>query len=103
MTGQPKIIVRVGRDIEEIVPLFLECRRRDLLKIRQGLQNGDYESIRKLGHNIKGAGGGFGFDAVSELGVQIEAAAEKQNGEIVGKYAEELASYLIRVVVVVDE
>ncbi len=105
MTGQPqgKIIVRVDRDIVEIVPLFLECRRIDLQKIRQALQSGDYETIRKLGHNLKGTGGGFGFDTVSELGVQIEAAAEKQNGEIVGKYAEELASYLLRVVVVVDE
>jgi HPt (histidine-containing phosphotransfer) domain-containing protein len=106
MTGQPqgKIIVRVDRDIEEIVPLFLECRRSDLLKIRQSLQIGDYETIRKLGHNIKGAGGGFGFDAVSEFGARIEAAAERQNGEIVGKYAEELASYLLSVeIVVVDE
>lgn len=105
MTSPPqgKIIVKVGRDIGEIVPLFLECRRSDLLKIRQALQNGDYETIRKLGHNIKGAGGGFGFDAVSELGIQIEAAAEKQNGEIVGKYAEELAGYLLHVEVVVDE
>jgi len=105
MAGQPqgKIIVRVDRDVVEIVPLFLECRRSDLLKIRQALQSGDYETIRKLGHNLKGTGGGFGFDTVSELGVQIEAAAEQQNGEIVGKHAEELASYLLRVVVVVDE
>jgi len=92
-----KIVVRVDEDLLELVPGYLENQRRAVIKMDQALQDGDYEPIRVLGHGMKGAGAGYGFDAISDIGRRLEAAATaRDNGEI-AVLIKELAEYLARV------
>ncbi len=97
-----KIIVRVDAELAEIVPRFLENRRKDVQSILKGLVEGDYEAIRVLGHSMKGSGGGFGFDAISEIGQSLEQAARNQDSEEIRKWVNELSTYLERVEVVYE-
>lgn len=92
-----KIVVIVNADLEELIPDFLANRREDLQSISKSLEAGDYEKIRVLGHSMKGSGGGYGFDRISEIGKSIEDAAKEKNAEIIRRSNEELSNFLDRV------
>jgi HPt (histidine-containing phosphotransfer) domain-containing protein len=92
--------VRVEAELEEIVPEFLENRRRDIGAIAELLDRGDYRAIGRLGHSMKGSGTGYGFDAISELGGRLEQAATDGRPEEIRRLVAELAAYVEQVEVV---
>ncbi|MBI5361281.1 MAG: Hpt domain-containing protein [Planctomycetes bacterium] len=89
-----KIIVHVDAELEDIVPGFMENRRKDIKSILEALKGGDYETIRILGHSMKGSGGGYGFDAITEIGASLEQSAKDKNTENIRKKVDELSTYL---------
>ena len=97
-----RFVVHIDPDIEEIVPIFLQNRHDDVESIKKALQQGDFETILLLGHSMKGAGGGYGFDGITDIGHYLEQAAKERNSEMVRKQVECLAAYLERVVVVCE-
>lgn len=92
-------IVNIDRDLEYLIPEYLEGRRNDAVAIRKALQNRDFESIRILGHNMKGTGGGFGFDVITVIGGKIQQAAISGDAGAIERLAGELSDYLGRVTV----
>jgi len=97
-----KIIIQGDPDLEDLIPGFLQNRRKDVEKLHECLQMQDFESIRVLGHSMKGAGGGYGFDDITGYGARIEEAAKAQDAAVISAAATALASYLERVEVVYD-
>jgi len=95
-----RITVVVEEDLRELIPGYLENRRKDITTIREALAGSDYETIRSLGHKMKGSGGGYGFDAITELGHDLEAAAKSEHAEEISRLNDALASYLERLEVV---
>ncbi|MBF0539575.1 MAG: response regulator [Nitrospirae bacterium] len=63
--NEDRLKVYVDSAFEGIVPDFLADIGKDIKDMRDTLPNGDYETIRKLGHRMKGAGGGYGFTVIS--------------------------------------
>jgi hypothetical protein len=49
----------------------------------QALEKQDFETIRILGHTMKGTGGGYGFDTISEMGRALEEAAKTQDTQAI--------------------
>jgi len=99
---QEKIIVHVDPDLEDIVPRFMELRHEDVQVIDAALAAGDFMALSRIGHSMKGAGAGYGFDYITELGRSVEEAAKAQDAGGVRTYAAQLVSYLARVEVVFD-
>ena len=97
-----KILVGVDSDIQDIIPGFLGHRHDDIESILKALDHDDYETVRILGHSMKGAGGGYGFDGITELGQSMELAAMSQNTQEVRKLVCELSTYLESVEVVYE-
>jgi len=95
-----KIIVNVDSTIEDLIPGFLENRQEDIKSIYDALKKEDYETIRILGHSMKGAGGGYGFDEITDIGKLIEESAEGKNQEEIKKWVINLTNYLERVEIV---
>ena len=95
-----KIIVHVDPELEDLIPGFLENRRNDIKSMLEALEQGDFETIRVLGHSMKGSGWGYGFDAITEMGGFLEQAAKKRDADEVRKWVGELVTYLERVEVV---
>ncbi len=89
-----KIIVTIDHDLEDLIPGFLENRRQDCQALLQMLGNGDYEGLRTLGHTLKGLGGGYGFDAMSDLGRALEVAAQQQDMAAIRLVVSQLEDYL---------
>jgi len=94
------ITVEVNSEVQSIVPEFLENRKKDCLLINSLLEGNSFNEIRSLGHRMKGVGGSFGFDDVSEIGEIIEIAALAADKETISSSVLRLSNYLERVVVV---
>jgi HPt (histidine-containing phosphotransfer) domain-containing protein len=95
-----KIVVQVDADLEDLVPDYLRNRRNDLESILKALAGNDYETIRVLGHTMKGTGGGYGFDAITDHGRSLEQAAKDRDPVAIRRVVEELGQYLDAVEVV---
>ena len=92
-----RIIVSIERDLEDIVPVFLNNRRKDLQTIRTALSQHDFETIRILGHRMRGDGGGYGFDAISRIGTIMETAASRGDRFTIEAQTRQLEEFLARV------
>lgn len=44
-------------------------------RLRRSLAEGNWREVQRVGHQLKGAGGGYGYPSLSEAGSQLEAAA----------------------------
>ena len=95
-----RITVEIDPDLEDIVPGFLDNRRRDVDTLRQALPTKDWKTVRMLGHRMKGDGGGYGFDAISTIGDIIERAALREDQATVTEQIAALTNFLARVEVV---
>jgi HPt (histidine-containing phosphotransfer) domain-containing protein len=94
---EARIQVRVRPDIANLVPAFLDNRRREVTAIPGALQANDYGRIRSWAHNMAGTGGAFGFPTITEIGRAMEAAAKAVDGVTIKACADKLADYLRRV------
>jgi len=97
-----KIVVQVDAELKPLVPGYLEHRLRDTGLIRDALTRKDFELIEHLAHILKGSGGGYGFDFISEIGDQMEERAQSGDSEAVFQCVNELALYLERVEVIYE-
>jgi len=94
--------VYVDSDLMEIIPGFLDNRRDDITAMQAAVEEGDFETIRLLGHDMKGSGGGYGFDGITDIGRSLEQAAKDQDQTEIGKLVQELVNYVERVEIVYE-
>ena len=97
---QGDIVVYVDPDLADLIPEYLENRRRDVQEIGRFLLEGNLQEILRLGHSMKGSGGGYGFEGITLIGSEIEKAAGREDKDVVAALKERLAGYLSRVKVV---
>ncbi len=95
------VVVYVDSDLEDLIPMFLENRHKDVEDIRKLLRDGIFDEIRRLAHSMKGSGGGYGFDEISEIGRDMEEAAKSRDRDQIESLNHRLAEYLSVVEVVV--
>ena len=98
--AESAITVHIDPDLEEIVPGFLENRRRDVQTLETSLQQNNLAQIHIIGHRMKGDGGGYGFDAISMMGDALEQAAAREDRDAIRRHTAELVDFLARVTVV---
>ena len=96
-TDEPAPTVRADPEIAELIQDFMHDMQTRPGALAKALEAKDYPTIRTLGHQMKGEGGTFGFDALSTLGATLEQAAIREDGEAVRRTVQELSSYLDRV------
>lgn len=97
MESSDKVTVTIDRELEDLIPGYLENRHKDVANLENALQNGDMEVPKVLGHRMKGSGAGYGFDQITEIGRSIEAAAKALDAEGVRQQVLALQDYLKRV------
>lgn len=93
-------VVRADPFMAQHIPRFLETRRGEIGRMREAVREGELASVRAIGHTLKGSGGTFGFDAVSDLGIRLERAALQEDRADALRIIDELAWYLEHVHVV---
>lgn len=89
-----KRIIKVDGELAEIVPAYLEHRREELARLPALLEAGDFEALRGIGHKMRGSGGGYGLDLLTEIGERMENAAKAKDKTALAAQAAELAEFL---------
>ncbi len=84
----------VPADLEPLIPGYLKNRRGDVITIRKLVQDSDYSEAQRLAHSMKGSGGGYGFDKITQLGAVMEIAAKSQKSAAILSGIDELEKYL---------
>ena len=97
--SEDKIVVNIDIDLEDL----MENRQTDLQKLEQALEDQDYETLRSIGHNLKGVSGGYGFHDMTAMGAAIEEGARENKLEIVKENVTKLSHYLSNVEIVYKE
>ena len=89
--------VIVARDLEDLIPVFLKNRTKEVDSLRVALAAADFEQLRRLGHRMKGVGNSYGFNHVSTLGKYIEDGARSGDRAALEARIAEYADYLSKV------
>jgi len=99
-SNRGKIIVEIDPDLEELIPGFLRNRMKDVHEVQVLLNNMDFKSIQRMGHTMKGSGGGYGFDFISAIGLTLEDGAKERDANKIQNALKDLCDFLERVEVV---
>ncbi|HUG76650.1 MAG TPA: Hpt domain-containing protein [Burkholderiales bacterium] len=89
--------VTVARDLEDLIPVFLRNRKKELETLRAALAAADFEQLRQLGHRMKGVGNSYGFERVSLLGKRVEDGARSGDRASLEDCIAQYEDYLARV------
>jgi PAS domain S-box-containing protein len=95
-----KIQITPPPGLEGLVPNYLANIRRGMDTIRVGVESKDCTVARRLGHQFKGTGEGYGFPEIARSGAALELAGMAANEDEIRSQLVVLAAYLDRVRVV---
>lgn len=98
--AQDNELVSIDASFEPLIPKFLSNRRKEVTVMQQALTVLDLQTVRNISHGMKGAGGSYGFDRISEIAAAIEQAAKAGDASTIERNLHALGSYLDRVKVV---
>ena len=85
---------RADQKIADQAPAYLEHCRQNLIVMRMALDRDDHEAVLVIGHNMRGSGGGFGFQPITDIGAALEQAADAGNFVQMSAQLDALARYL---------
>ena len=86
--------MRSARRLAERTPAYLENCRQNAIVMQKAMDQGDFETVAILGHNLRGSGGGFGFQAITDLGAGLEQACADSDLDGARKLLSDLSRYL---------
>ena len=97
---EDKLIAHVDTDLKELIPEYLEEIQSDINKIQKAIKEQDCDTVKIVGHTLKGSGGGYGFDPITEIGMHIEGAAKEEDYEDIEYWNNKLSNYINNVNVI---
>ncbi|MGZ8367063.1 MAG: Hpt domain-containing protein [Nitrospira sp.] len=95
-------LVHVDAAFERLVPKFMTNRKKEVVVMQEALTATDFDTVRKVAHGMKGAGGSYGFDRITEIAASIEQAAKTRGASTIKRDLLALSSYLDRIKVVYE-
>ncbi len=99
-TEVESIIVQVEAYLERILPRYLVGRREEVVSLLGRTNSDDLDTIRVFGHRMKGTGGAYGLDAITEIGNTLEQAAIHQSINEIEELLDSFLNYLDRLEVI---
>src|SRR5258705_3504155 len=95
-----RVIVEVDEGLSDLIPGFLTHKRTDISTILAAIGRRDYAEISRTAHRIKGEGGSYGFDTMTELARSLEVAAETRDDSAATTLVRQLLNYIDHVEIV---
>ena len=96
------ILVRAKPKFADRIPAYLRSCKQNVIAMREALDRVDFETVTSLGHQMRGSGAMFGFQAITDIGAALQQAAESADTDASRKWLGELSSYLDRVEIISD-
>ncbi|MBH0205162.1 MAG: Hpt domain-containing protein [Nitrospira sp.] len=95
-------LVHIDASFEPLIPKFLTNRKKEVVTMQTALAAQDFETVRTVAHGMKGAGGSYGFDRITDMAAVVEQAAKTGDASTLERDLPALGSYLDQVKVVYD-
>ena len=89
-----KIVVTVDIELKDLILRYVEIRQEDIVRLQRALANDDYETIKTVGHGMKGSGVVYGFAYIGTIGAGIETSAGEKNRNEVETGLKQLINYM---------
>jgi HPt (histidine-containing phosphotransfer) domain-containing protein len=99
---QKSFTVVVDKELEDLIPVFMKNRHKEVDTLKAALAAADFEQLRQLGHRMKGVGNSYGFERVSTIGRQVEDGARSGDRAALAARIAEYADYLAKIQVVFE-
>jgi HPt (histidine-containing phosphotransfer) domain-containing protein len=77
-----------------LIPKYLLNCKKNIIVMRDALDRADFETVRSLGHQMRGTGAMYGLQFISDTGCAIEQAAESSNIDVSRDWVGKLSDYL---------
>jgi histidine phosphotransfer protein HptB len=86
-------------DFRELLEEFVQAVEPRSELLRTLFASGEIEPLKVQAHQLKGAGGGFGFEGLSELAGELEVACKRPDPQVdeIGTLLDRVVDYLSRV------
>jgi len=78
----------------EMQEMYINHTFKELNNIVENFESTSFDSLRIFGHNIKGSGGMYGYNEVTNLGAEIETAAKNEERESIRLHLDSLGKFL---------
>ena len=95
-------LVTVAKDLEDLVPVFMSNRKKEVDALRVALAAADFEQLRQLGHRMRGVGNSYGFSQISEFGKHVEDGARSGDRALLESSIAQYGEYLAKVQIVYE-
>ena len=92
-------IVAVDADIVDLAEIFLSNRRGQIQSWREAVATGNLPLLSRLGHELKGTAGAFGFHQLSRLGAELEEKVTKEDLDGAGDTLERMIEFFDHVAI----
>jgi len=89
--------VVVAKDLEDLIPVFMGNRRKELEALRAAVAAAEFEQLRQLGHRMRGVGNSYGFARISEFGKRVEDGARSGDRASLEAVLADYRDYLAKV------
>ena len=68
-------------DLREVIDEFVVSLPEQVRAMREAMENNHFDELRRLAHQIKGAGGSYGYPSLTNAGKSVEQAAVARDTE----------------------
>lgn len=90
----PPETVHIDASFEPLMPRFMANRKKEIMTMREALTGNDFETVGSVAHGMKGVGGSYGFDRITELAATIEQAAKSTDATTITQQLHVLERYV---------
>jgi len=80
--------------LQSRVAAYIRNCRQNVIMLRAALAVDDFATISVLGHQMRGSGGMFGFETITDCGAAIEAAADDADATKSGQWVDALCVFV---------
>lgn len=96
--GALRSVFRDDPDMAELIELFVAEIPERVRLLEDLTAKGDSEGLRRLAHQLRGASGGYGFEALGQRAANLEAALKAESDvDIVRQRVDELIQICSRI------
>jgi signal transduction histidine kinase len=87
-------VIEVEDGMEDVVPAYFDKRCAEIPVYAAAVDRADFDTVRGLGHKMKGTGAGYGFPVLTEIGGALEEAAQQRDTAGIRESLDRLKDYV---------
>jgi CheY-like chemotaxis protein len=91
------VLAHANYKFADRIPAYLQNCRQNVIAMLDALDRVDFETVKFLGHQMRGSGGAYGFQTITDIGAALQQAAERADTDESRMWVGELSRCLDRV------